>query len=102
MGLLAASMSDLVVITSDNPRDEEPEDIISDVYAGVPENKIKSVYREPDRREAIKLAFKLAEEGDIVIVAGKGAEKYQEIKGVKYDYNDEDYIMRLLQSGEIQ
>lgn len=102
MGLLAASMSDLVVITSDNPRDEEPEDIISDVYAGVPENKRKSVYREPDRREAIKLAFKLAEEGDIVIVAGKGAEKYQEIKGVKYDYNDEDYIMRLLQSGEIQ
>ena len=56
------------------------------------------MYTEPDRRKAIVSALGMAERGDIVLIAGKGAERYQEIKGIKYEYNDEDYIMQLLQS----
>ncbi len=101
MGRAASTLSDITVITSDNPRDEDPEAIIKDVLGGVPSDRLGSVYTNADRREAIKLAFKLATGGDIVIVAGKGAEKYQEIKGIKYPYNDEEYIMRLLQNRSV-
>ena len=99
MGKVAAELSDLTVITSDNPRYEEPSDIIADAYEGVPENKREYVFTEPDRKKALRLALGMAESGDIVLVAGKGAERYQEIKGVKYEYNDEEYIMSLLQNG---
>ena len=101
MGRVAAVNSDVTVITSDNPRDEEPEDIISDAYSGVPANRKDTVLCMPERKEAIKKAFSMADEGDIVIVAGKGAERYQEIKGVKHEYNDGDYIMQLLQSESV-
>ena len=99
MGKVASELSDLTVITSDNPRYEEPSDIIADTFEGVPENKCGSVFTEPDRKKALRLALDTAESGDIVLVAGKGAERYQEIKGVKYEYNDEKYIMSLLQNG---
>ena len=99
MGKVASELSDLTVITSDNPRYEEPSDIIADTFEGVPENKCGSVFTEPDRKKALRLALDTAESGDIVLVAGKGAERYQEIKGVKYEYNDEEYIMSLLQNG---
>lgn len=101
MGNVAARLSDITVMTSDNPRDEEPEEIISDAMKGVPSDKADTVYVKPDRREAIKFALSEAEKDDIVLVAGKGAERYQEIKGVKYEYNDEEYIMGLLQNGSV-
>lgn len=101
MGNVAARLSDIVVITSDNPRDEDPKAIIADVYEGIPPEKKTKTYTLPVRTDAIDFACGMAEDGDIVIVAGKGAERVQEIKGIKYDYNDEDYIMKLLQSGKI-
>ena len=99
MGQIAATLSDIAVITSDNPRNEDPESIIADVMGGVPEELKSRCYTEPDRKKAIKLAFSLAGQDDIVIVAGKGAERYQEINGVKYEYNDEEYVMKLLENG---
>lgn len=99
MGRVASLLSDVTVLTSDNPRDEDPQAIIDDALQGVPRERRDSVYTEPDRKKAIVLAFSQAQEGDIVVVAGKGAEKYQEIKGVKYAYNDEEYILGLLQDG---
>lgn len=98
MGRVASELSDVAVITSDNPRDEDPEKIIADVLCGVSPSRKAQVYTEPDRRKAIVSALGMAERGDIVLIAGKGAERYQEIKGIKYEYNDEDYIMQLLQS----
>ncbi len=100
MGRVAAQLSDITVITSDNPRDEDPGDIIADVYAGVPKDRQAATFIYPERTEAIAFACSTAAKGDIVIVAGKGAERYQEIKGIKYEYNDEEYIMRLLQGGK--
>lgn len=98
MGKVASQLSDITVITSDNPRYEQPADIIADCYEGVEASKRHTVFTEADRCKAIELAFGLADYGDIVIVAGKGAEQYQEINGVKYKYNDEEYVMSLLQS----
>ncbi|MDE6397690.1 MAG: UDP-N-acetylmuramoyl-L-alanyl-D-glutamate--2,6-diaminopimelate ligase, partial [Clostridiales bacterium] len=96
MGRVASSLSDITVLTSDNPRDEDPADIISDALCGVPPERRDFVYTEPDRKKAIALAFSLAQKGDVVLVAGKGAERYQEIKGIKHAYNDEEYIMEIL------
>ncbi len=101
MGRVAAECSDFTVVTADNPRDEDPEDIIRDIMRGVPPERAHCVTTEPNREKAIAYALRAAQKGDVVIVAGKGAERYQEIKGVKYAYNDEEYIMRLLQSGSI-
>lgn len=96
MGKAASELSDVTVITSDNPRDEDPSDIIADAYAGVPEERRNAVRCLPDRKEAIAWALRHAQKGDIVVVAGKGAERYQEVKGIKYAYNDEEYILQLL------
>lgn len=94
MGRVAESLSDLVVLTSDNPRDEEPLAIIEDILAGI-EDRSK-VYVEPDRRKAIELAISIAQEGDVVVVAGKGHEDYQEIKGVKYPFKDSEVVKEVL------
>ncbi|HOG18949.1 MAG TPA: UDP-N-acetylmuramoyl-L-alanyl-D-glutamate--2,6-diaminopimelate ligase [Salinivirgaceae bacterium] len=84
----AAKQSDMVILTSDNPRSEEPLAIIADMEAGLKE-MCKSVYiKNPDRREAIKTACTMAQQGDIILIAGKGHENYQEIKGVKYPFDD--------------
>jgi len=96
MGQVAADHSQQVILTSDNPRYEKPEDIIRDMIAGVPENKRNDVLAIPDRREAIKTAIMLAREGDIVLVAGKGHETYQEIEGKKHPFDDREILQGLL------
>jgi UDP-N-acetylmuramoyl-L-alanyl-D-glutamate--2,6-diaminopimelate ligase len=88
MARAAAEMSDKVILTSDNPRNEEPEDILKDMKAGLDENMLKKTIIQADRREAIKMACMLAQKGDIILIAGKGHEPYQEIKGVKHHFSD--------------
>jgi UDP-N-acetylmuramoyl-L-alanyl-D-glutamate--2,6-diaminopimelate ligase len=96
MGQVAADLSQQVILTSDNPRYEKPEEIIEEMIAGVPEDKRNDVLAIADRREAIKTAVKLAREGDIVLVAGKGHETYQEIEGKKYPFDDREILQALL------
>jgi len=88
MAEIACEMSDKVILTSDNPRSEEPMDIIQEMEAGVLGQNFKKVLSIVDRTQAIKTAVSMAEKGDIILIAGKGHEKYQEIKGVKYDFDD--------------
>lgn len=88
----AAKASDKVIITSDNPRFEEPQDIINDMLAGLdPEDKKKTI-SIVDRKEAIRTACMLAEKGDVILVAGKGHENYQDIKGVKHHFDDKEVL----------
>jgi UDP-N-acetylmuramoyl-L-alanyl-D-glutamate--2,6-diaminopimelate ligase len=89
MGAVATRLSDFVVITSDNPRSEEPSGIIKEIEDGA---VAKNYVIESDRREAIRKAVNMASEGDIVLVAGKGHEDYQEIKGVRYKFNDREVL----------
>ena len=86
----AAACADFVIVTSDNPRDEKPEDIIADIVAGIPAGTAFEI--EVDRRKAIERAFALAQKGDIVLIAGKGHENYQEIAGVKHPFSDAQVI----------
>lgn len=96
MAQVACDWSDKVILTSDNPRSEEPNTIIKDMEAGVsPVNKRKAL-SITDRKEAIRTACHLAKPGDIIIVAGKGHEKYQEVKGVKYPFDDKAILSELL------
>lgn len=88
----AAKQSDLVVITSDNPRFEEPQDIVNDMLAGLTEADKEKTLAIVDRREAIRTAAKLAQKGDVILVAGKGHEPYQEVKGVKHHFDDHEEI----------
>ena len=90
----AAERSDRVVITSDNPRFEEPEAIIADMMAGVSEEQRPKVLCITDRREAIRAAAMMAEKGDIILVAGKGHEPYQDVKGVKHHFDDHEEIRK--------
>jgi len=93
MAVAAAEYSDLLIITSDNPRKENPLDIIDEIKTGVPDNTEFII--EPDREKAIKTASKLAREGDVVLVAGKGHETYQDINGKLFDFDDRKIIMSL-------
>ncbi|MBK0383369.1 UDP-N-acetylmuramoyl-L-alanyl-D-glutamate--2,6-diaminopimelate ligase [Pedobacter sp. SD-b] len=93
MAQTACDWSDKVILTSDNPRSEEPEAIIKDMQAGVSPVNLKKVISITDRKEAIKTACHLAKPGDIILVAGKGHEKYQDIKGVKTDFDDKKILM---------
>lgn len=88
MAGIACEMSDKVILTSDNPRSENPDEIIKDMRAGVEAIHFKKVLAISNREEAIKTACSLAETGDIILVAGKGHEKYQEINGVKIPFDD--------------
>ena len=88
----AVKGSDRVIITSDNPRHEEPQDIIADMLAGLTPAQKSNVVTIVDRREAIRTACLLAEKGDVVLVAGKGHETYQEIKGVKHHFDDKEVL----------
>lgn len=91
----ACRYSDRVILTSDNPRSEEPESIIADMQAGVKDEYRSKVIAITDRKEAIRTAVMLASKGDIVLVAGKGHEDYQEIKGVKYHFDDKEVIREI-------
>lgn len=88
MAAIACELSDKVIITSDNPRSEDPNVIIEEMMAGVEGQHFKKTLSIVDREQAIKTACSMAEKGDIVLIAGKGHETYQEIKGVKYDFDD--------------
>ena len=88
----AVRQSDKVIITSDNPRYEEPQDIINDMLAGLNEQQMRKVISIVDRKEAIRTACMMAQKGDVVLVAGKGHETYQEIKGVKHHFDDKEVL----------
>ena len=93
MGRLASSLSDLVIVTSDNPRSESPESIISGITQGMDKDNFKSI---EDRRSAITYALSEAKSGDVVLVAGKGHEDYQEINGVRKPFSDKEIIKEIL------
>jgi UDP-N-acetylmuramoyl-L-alanyl-D-glutamate--2,6-diaminopimelate ligase len=97
MAKIAAEWSNRVILTSDNPRSEEPDAIIQDMKRGLDSVLMKKTLAVTDRREAIKLACTLAQTGDIILVAGKGHEKYQEIKGVRHDFDDFAIVNQTLQ-----
>ncbi|WP_353481941.1 UDP-N-acetylmuramoyl-L-alanyl-D-glutamate--2,6-diaminopimelate ligase [Haliscomenobacter sp.] len=92
MAKVACQYSDQVILTSDNPRSEEPEAIIREMETGIPAEARKQVLSITDRKEAIRTACRLAQTGDVVLVAGKGHEKYQEIKGVKHPFDDKEIL----------
>ena len=91
----AAKWSDKVILTSDNPRYEKPQDILDDMLAGLDAAQRRRTLVIADRREAIRAATQLAQPGDVVLVAGKGHEDYQEIEGVKHHFNDREEVERL-------
>lgn len=95
MGNIATKKSTLAIITSDNPRTEDPGQIIKEIEAGVEPQNFSKYTSIPDRKEAIKMAIKFAEPKDIVLVAGKGHENYQEINGVKHHFDDKEVINEL-------
>ena len=88
----AVRQSDKVIITSDNPRFEEPQAIINDMLAGLNDQQLRKVISITDRKEAIRTACMMAKRGDVVLVAGKGHEDYQEIKGVKHHFDDKEVL----------
>ena len=88
MSRIAANLSDRVILTSDNPRSENPDDIIAEMKSGLDPVQAKKTLAVSDRREAIRLACTFAGKGDIILIAGKGHEKYQEVKGVRHDFDD--------------
>ena len=96
MAKSAVANSDKVVNTSDNPRNEEPMDIINDMLAGLTDEEQRNVIVNADREQAIKTACSIAKKGDIILVAGKGHEDYQDIKGVKHHFDDHEVIRKYL------
>lgn len=88
----AVKQSDKVILTSDNPRFEEPEDILKDMQAGLTEEQLADVLTIVDRRQAIKTACMLAQKGDVILIAGKGHEDYQIVKGVKHHFDDHEEV----------
>ena len=100
MGEVSGKLSDYTIITSDNPRDEEPLAIIADIVTGM--KKTDGEYIEiPDRKEAIRYAIMNAKEGDVIVLAGKGHEDYQEIKGVKHHMDERDLIREILEEEDV-
>ena len=97
MAHIASSMSDKAILTSDNPRSEDPDDIIAEMEQGVEVQNQRKTIAISDRKQAIKVACQLASSGDIILIAGKGHETYQEIKGVRHDFDDMAIVKELLQ-----
>jgi UDP-N-acetylmuramoyl-L-alanyl-D-glutamate--2,6-diaminopimelate ligase len=97
MAHIATSMSDKAIFTSDNPRSEAPEDIIEDMEKGVEPQNYRKTVAVVDRKQAIKIACQLARPNDIILIAGKGHETYQEIKGVRYDFDDMKVVKEILE-----
>ena len=91
----AVKQSDRVIITSDNPRSEDPEDIINDMLEGLDAKQMRKVVSIVDRREAIRTACMMAQKGDVVLIAGKGHEDYQEIQGVKHHFDDREVVREI-------
>ncbi|MBN2597259.1 UDP-N-acetylmuramoyl-L-alanyl-D-glutamate--2,6-diaminopimelate ligase [Labilibaculum sp.] len=95
MAKISAELSDKVILTSDNPRSEDPDQIIKDMKEGVTANNTRKVLAITDRKEAIRTACMLAKKDDIILVAGKGHEDYQEIKGIKHHFDDKEIIKEI-------
>jgi len=89
MGRIAAELSDTAIVTSDNPRTEDPVDIVDDIIRGM---KKGEYIVEPDRKRAIEEAVRIAGPDDVVLIAGKGHEEYQEIAGVRYPFSDREVL----------
>lgn len=96
MSQIACEFSNKVIITSDNPRSEDPEEILNQMQKGINPVDAKKVLRISDRKEAIRTAVAFAKKGDIILIAGKGHEKYQEIKGVKHPFDDYEIVKEIL------
>ncbi|MFC2129563.1 glutamate ligase domain-containing protein [Bacteroidota bacterium] len=96
MAAVAVHLSHKVILTSDNPRSEDPADIIEEMAAGISQEQSKQILKIIDREEAIKTACMLAGENTIVLLAGKGHEKYQEIKGVRHPFDDKEIVSKYL------
>jgi UDP-N-acetylmuramoyl-L-alanyl-D-glutamate--2,6-diaminopimelate ligase len=92
----AVNGSNRVIFTSDNPRNENPQDIINDMLAGLDMAERNSVLSIIDRREAIKTACMLAQKGDVILIAGKGHENYQIINGIKHHFDDKEEILKVI------
>lgn len=96
MARIAARLSDKVILTSDNPRSEVPEEIISEMLAGVEKENSRNVQNITDRHDAIRIACAMSRDKDVILIAGKGHEKYQEIKGVKHPFDDKEILTKYL------
>jgi UDP-N-acetylmuramoyl-L-alanyl-D-glutamate--2,6-diaminopimelate ligase len=96
MAKIACDMSDKVILTSDNPRDEDPDEIIKDMSKGIPEKESYKVLEITNRKDAIKTACILAQKNDNILVAGKGHETYQEVKGVRHHFDDIEILSEFL------
>ena len=101
MSKIACDLSDRVILTSDNPRSEDPESILKQMQNGIEKQNTKKTLSIVDRREAIRTAVALARPGDIVLVAGKGHEKYQEVNGVKYPFDDMGVLKENLNNANV-
>jgi UDP-N-acetylmuramoyl-L-alanyl-D-glutamate--2,6-diaminopimelate ligase len=101
MAAIACEYSSKVILTSDNPRSEDPEEILNQMQKGINPADAKKTLRITDRREAIKAACSFSSKGDIILIAGKGHEKYQEIKGVKYDFDDLEILKETIKNLDI-
>jgi UDP-N-acetylmuramoyl-L-alanyl-D-glutamate--2,6-diaminopimelate ligase len=96
MARICSEKSDRLILTSDNPRSEDPEEIIKEMKSGISAENMRKVISITNREEAIRAACHIARAGDIILVAGKGHEKYQEIKGVKYPFDDAEVLQDIL------
>lgn len=96
MARIAARLSDRVILTSDNPRSEVPEEIIAEMLAGVDKENSRNVQNITDRHDAIRIACAMSRNNDVILVAGKGHEKYQEIKGEKFPFDDKEILKKYL------
>ena len=90
--------SDKVIFTSDNPRHEDPQAILDDMTAELDATEMRNVLVIVDRRQAIRTACQLAQAGDVVLVAGKGHENYQDVKGVKHHFDDKEILSEIMKS----
>lgn len=97
MAQSACDLSDRVILTSDNPRSENPEAILQDMERGLNSAAKRKYISIVDRREAIKTAVGMANKEDIILVAGKGHEKYQDIKGIKYPFDDKEVLREMFE-----
>lgn len=97
MAQIAANLSEKVILTSDNPRNEDPEVILNEMEAGIEAHNYKKVLRITDRKQAIKTACQLAQSNDIILIAGKGHETYQEINGVRHHFDDMETVKEILE-----
>jgi UDP-N-acetylmuramoyl-L-alanyl-D-glutamate--2,6-diaminopimelate ligase len=96
MASIACKGSDQLILTSDNPRDEEPADILNDMVGGLTKKELERTLVIEDRFSAIKTACTLAQKNDVILVAGKGHENYQIIKGVKHHFDDHEVVKQCL------